>query len=190
GRAVDRAGRQIRDVDRDRIGDQALERDLVERRAVEDLMGRRVDVCADVVDQVVLAHRVAVVGDARDRTELGLRDARIDGHLVEEMVVEVDDAFHGPPPTSMRLRTAGSMLPPETMQTPLRAPATRDDSAVATDSAPAPSAITRVRSAIVRTAAATSSSGRANAPSRSCEACSQTSGISSRLPEPSTNEGG
>ena len=81
------------------------------------------------------------------------------------------------------------MLPPETMQTTFLAPASRLESAVATDSAPAPSAITRARSAIRRTAAATSSSGSANAASSSCDACSQTRGISSRLPEPSTNDG-
>ena len=52
---------------------------------------------------------------------------------------------------------AASMFPPETMQTSLR-PGTRPESAAASASAPAPSAITRARSARRRTAAAVSSS--------------------------------
>ena len=50
-------------------------------------------------------------------------------------------------------------------------------------------AITRVRSASRRTAAATSSTGRAKPPSSSSRACSHTCGMRARLPEPSTNDG-
>src|SRR4051812_21257962 len=124
---------------------------------------------ADVVQQMHLRHRVAVGLDVRDRAERRLWKTRIHGHLVVEVVGEIDDARHGCSPTRMRLSTAGSMFPPETMQTTFFAPASRPESAVATDSAPAPSAITRVRSAMSRTAAATSSSGSAYAPSSSCE---------------------
>ena len=44
------------------VGDQRLERDLVQRVAAGDLMRRRVDARADVVEQVQLGHRIAVVG--------------------------------------------------------------------------------------------------------------------------------
>ena len=53
----------LRDVDRHRVGDEPLEADLVERVAARDLVRRRVDVRADVVEHAVRRHRVAVVLD-------------------------------------------------------------------------------------------------------------------------------
>ena len=55
-------------------------------------------------------------------------------------------------PSRIAASRAASMLPPETMHTILPSPA-RPESAAATARAPAPSAITRARSASVRTAA-------------------------------------
>jgi hypothetical protein len=43
----------------DGLGDERLERGLVERGTAGDLVRGRVDVCPDVVEQVVLGHRVA-----------------------------------------------------------------------------------------------------------------------------------
>ena len=80
-----------------------------------------------------------------------------------------------------------SMFPPETMQITRPGPA-RPETAAATGSAPAPSAITCARSARSRTAAAVSSSESANAPSTSSFAPSHIAGRSAFAPEPSTND--
>jgi hypothetical protein len=69
-----------------------IEADLVERVAAGDLVSRRVDVRADVVQHPVRRHRVAVLLDLRDRLEGGVRQAREDGHAVPEGVRQVEDA--------------------------------------------------------------------------------------------------
>ena len=47
---------------------------------------------ADVVEQLVARHRVAVALDPRDRPERGPRQPGVDGHLVGERVGQIDDA--------------------------------------------------------------------------------------------------
>src|SRR5690349_4549907 len=80
-----------------------------------------------------------------------------------------------------------SMLPPDTMHTTLPVPA-RPDSAAAVDSPPAPSAITRTRSASRRTAAAVSSSVADSASSTSAESIPHIFGRTTGPPAPSTND--
>ena len=79
------------------------------------------------------------------------------------------------------------MLPPETTHTTFPLPA-RPVSAAADASAPAPSAITRARSASVRTAAATSLTPMDRARSTSGATSGHMLSSTRRLPEPSTNE--
>ena len=80
------------------------------------------------------------------------------------------------------------MLPPDTIQTILPEPA-NPAVAQATGQAPAPSAITRFRSAIRRTASPTCSSDATRAPSNNCLAISNILGKTLLPPIPSTNEG-
>jgi len=80
------------------------------------------------------------------------------------------------------------ILPPETTHTTFPVPA-RPLSAAAGASAPAPSAMTRMRSASVRTAPATSATGIVSAPSTSGATNGHMLSSTRRLPEPSTNEG-
>ncbi len=81
---------------------------------------------------------------------------------------------------------SASMLPPETTQTILPRPA-RPASAAATPQAPAPSAMTRARSATSRNAAQISSSVETSEPARSPCARASIWGNTERLPIPSTN---
>ena len=46
------------------IGDKPIQPDLIQRLAIEDLVSGSIHVRPDVVDQPVLRHRIAVVGDA------------------------------------------------------------------------------------------------------------------------------
>ena len=100
--------------------------------------------CADLVRHLRAAGRV----EEREARSAATRTAR--ARLDRRTFVAVMLS-----PRRMRLSTAGSMFPPETMQTTFRAPSSAPPSSGgATASAPAPSAITRARSAIRRTAAA------------------------------------
>src|SRR5262249_7287017 len=81
-----------------------------------------------------------------------------------------------------------SMLPPETTQTILPVPAL-PDMAQATGQPPAPSAMTRFRSASKRTVAATSDSWATRTPSINFRARSSICGNTVLLPMPSTNDG-
>jgi hypothetical protein len=56
----------VGDVDGERVGDEALERDLVEGVAAGNVVGGRVDVRADVIEQVQIRHRVAILADVGD----------------------------------------------------------------------------------------------------------------------------
>ena len=79
----------VRDVDRHRVGHEPLERDVVERLAAGDLVRRRVHVRADVVEQVVLRHPVAVVLHDGDVAKAGPVETREDGHVVGHVVREI-----------------------------------------------------------------------------------------------------
>ncbi len=81
------------------------------------------------------------------------------------------------------------MLPPETTQTTFPVPAWPLSARRFYASAPAPSAMTRTRSASVRTAAATSATGMATASSTSGDTSGHMLSSTRRLPEPSTKEG-
>jgi hypothetical protein len=91
----DRAWRSPRNVDRHRVGDETVEGDVVECVAARDLVRRCVDVRADVVEQVVLRHRVAVLLYLGDRREGRIRQARKDRHPVLVVVRQVDDPHGG-----------------------------------------------------------------------------------------------
>src|SRR5688572_3343700 len=91
-------------------------------------------------------------------------------------------------PDSMAVSRSRSMFPPETTHTILPRPA-RPESAAATPQAPAPSAMTRARSAITCVAAAISSSDETSEASRSAWARASICGNTDRLPMPSTKDG-
>src|ERR1700693_647925 len=92
---------------------------------------------------------------------------------------------YGTSPFKIFASLAGSMLPPEMTQTTLPAPA-RPAIAAAAEIAPAPSAMTRLRSARSRTAAATSGTDRTRDPARSELASGHISGSMDLPPMPST----
>src|ERR1700693_5352153 len=92
---------------------------------------------------------------------------------------------NGTSPFKIFASLAGSMLPPEMTQTTLPAPA-RPAIAAAAEIAPAPSAMTRLRSARSRPAAATSGTDRTRDPARSELASGHISGSMDLPPMPST----
>ena len=90
GRA-NRAGIMPGQIDRERVGHQPVQRDVVQAGAAGDLVRGRIHVRAGVVDERVLLHRVAVRRHVGKVAELRRRDARHDGHLVGHGVRQVDD---------------------------------------------------------------------------------------------------
>src|SRR4029079_17746199 len=84
----------VREVQGHRLGDEGMYLYLVERRTAGDLVRGQVDVGADVVEQLVLRHRVAVPLHLREVVEGRRRQPRIERHVVRVVVAEVDDP-HG-----------------------------------------------------------------------------------------------
>jgi hypothetical protein len=87
-----RPGLAARDVDRQRVGDQPLEADLVERVPAGNLMGGEVDVRPHVVQEVKVRHRVPVALHDCDVAERRVREPWEDGHVVAEGVSQVEDS--------------------------------------------------------------------------------------------------
>ena len=88
---TDRAGLVRGQVDCQRLGHQAVQRDVVERGSASDLVGGRVNVGAGVVDERVLRHRVAVGGHLGEVAEGRRGDALHHRHAVGHALGEVDD---------------------------------------------------------------------------------------------------
>ena len=78
-------------IERDGVGNEPVELDLVERVAACDLVRGRVHVRADVVEQVVVGHRISVLLHLRDRLEGRRRQTREDRHPVVVVVREIHD---------------------------------------------------------------------------------------------------
>src|SRR4029077_1544633 len=123
------------------------------------------------------------------RREEGVEEQLVPG-VVEALrgVAEEPEAHQGIRPSRMAQSLAASRLPPEMTQTVLRAPGT-PARAAATDAAPAPSAMTRWRSARTGTAAPTASRGTTREPASSALASGQISGRRLLPPMPSTKLG-
>jgi len=78
-------------VDRDRVGHQLVQRDVVQAGAAGGQVRRRIHVRAGAVGERVLRPRVAVRRRVGKVAELRRRDARHDGHPVGHGVRQVDD---------------------------------------------------------------------------------------------------
>src|SRR5205809_2612324 len=82
-------------VNRHRIRNEPLEADLVERVTARYLVRRSVYVRTDVIQEVVLRHRVAVLLDLCDGYERRGRQPWKDGHPVLVGLRKIDDAHPG-----------------------------------------------------------------------------------------------
>jgi hypothetical protein len=85
------------EVKRNCVGDKPIQRDLVERLAIEDLVCGRVYVRADVVDQPVLGHRVTIARHAREIVKGRRGNPWKDGHSVLQVLRQVNDRGDGHP---------------------------------------------------------------------------------------------
>src|SRR4029077_20351750 len=171
-----------------------------------DLSEHRVDLypLGDVADERLAAppggtnprHGVGelIGGASRDRDIRAGRGQSKSGLAADAAAAAGDQ---GNPPGQFRHRQCSprilvslgrSMVPPETMQAMRPLPGL-PESATASATAPAPSAITRLRSAIRRSAAAISSRLAVNEPSSSSCCMARMFGKTSLLPKPSKNEG-
>ena len=92
------------------------------------------------------------------RRDLAVRSI-VPGAAFQQALPEPEEAPDYEPSPRILQSFVASMLPPDTMQTILPAPAWPEE-AQATGQAPAPSAMTRLHSASKRTAAATSPQGQ------------------------------
>src|SRR5579883_1309454 len=85
------AGSVLREIQDNPIRYQPLQGNIVERGA-NGVMGGRVDMCANVIDEMKLRHAVAINLHARKIMKRGARQPWIDGHIVGEMMRKIDDA--------------------------------------------------------------------------------------------------
>src|SRR5439155_4846618 len=117
-----------------------------------------------------------------DRGPAGLHRELLDGETVADLEHQ-RQCYFGVSPLRIATSAEVSMFPPETMQAIGSTPA-RPESATAAARAPAPSVITRTRSASSRIAAAVSSSVATCAPSIASRTRGHIAGSTFRAPAP------
>ncbi len=90
------------DIDRQHLGDEPLETDLIEGVAARDLVCRRIDVRPDVVQHRVARHRIPVILNLRNRLERRVRETGVDRHPIIVRMGQINNPHPDNDPTKDR----------------------------------------------------------------------------------------